>query len=99
MCKKTLWSLVLFILFVTSGLSAVELPPVIGSNMVVQCVESVAFWGWADEGEEVIIRQGGEVLATTTGAGGKARWKVLLPAFQAGPVKDIEALRSNTLKS
>jgi sialate O-acetylesterase len=66
--------------------------------MVVQCGEPVAFWGWADEGEEVIIRQGGEVLATTSGAGSKTPWKVLLPAFQAGPVKDIEVLGRNTVR-
>ncbi len=77
--------------------AAVELPAVIGSNMVVQSGEPLNFWGWADVGEKVVIKQGGTVVANAIGCGKDQPWKVQLPPQPPGPVADIEVQGTNTL--
>ena len=77
--------------------ATVELPPLISSNMIVQNGEPLNFWGWADAGEKISIKQGGIVLATAEGQGKDTPWRVQLPAQKPGPVVDIEVIGSNTI--
>jgi len=85
------------IAFASSVQAAVVMPPVFGTNMVVQKEEPLNFWGWADAGEKVTIKLGGVVVATTAGEGKDKAWKVKLPAQKMGPVPDIEIAGSNTI--
>lgn len=91
--------LLIFFLILTGlpALATVELPSIIGSNMVIQCDEPVSFWGWADIGEKITIKQAGKTIATTEGQGKETPWHVKLPAQKAGPVADIEIVGSNTI--
>lgn len=84
-------------LSVLSASAEVELPAIIGSNMVILSGEPANFWGWADEGENITIRQSGNVLATAVGMGKDTPWRAKLPAFLPGSVADIEVAGSNTL--
>ena len=90
--------LLLLGLVASSAFCAVELPAVIGNHMVLQSGEPVNFWGWADEGEKIEVRQGGTVLATAVGAGKEIPWRVKLPPLKAGPVADMEVVGTNTIK-
>ncbi len=78
-------------------LAEVELPPIIGSNMVVQAGEPLNFWGWAEVGEQVTISQNGSVLASAEGQGKATPWRVQLPAQKAGAVADITVAGKNTI--
>jgi len=89
--------LLFFGLIASSAFCAVELPAVIGNHMVLQSGEPVNFWGWADAGEKIEIRQGGKILATAMGAGKEIPWRVKLPPLKAGPVADIEIVGTNTI--
>ena len=77
--------------------AAVLLPPIFGSNMVVQSGEPMSLWGWADVGEKVTIKLGGVVVATTAGEGKEKAWQVKLPAQKPGPVADLEVSGANTI--
>ena len=77
--------------------AAVELPAIIGPNMVILSGEPATFWGWADDGEKITIRHSGKVLATAEGRGKDTPWRAILPAFHPGPVADIEISASNTI--
>ena len=77
--------------------AAVELPSIIGNNMVLQSGEPLNFWGWADEGENVTIKQDSKVLGTAVGKGKETPWKITLPAQVQGPVADIEVTASNAI--
>ncbi|MFZ4775447.1 MAG: sialate O-acetylesterase [Terrimicrobiaceae bacterium] len=89
--------LLLFGLITTPAFCAVEMPAVIGSHMVLQSGEPVNFWGWADAGEKIEIKQDGKTLATATGAGKETPWRVKLPPLKAGPVADIEIVGTTTI--
>ena len=77
--------------------AAVVLPPIFGTNMVVQKDEPLNFWGWADAGEKITIKQGGAVVATAVGEGKEKPWRAKLPAQKQGAVADIEVAGSNTI--
>ena len=92
--------LILGIILAFSARAAVKLPPVIGNNMVVQSGTPLNFWGWADAGEKVTIKQSGVVVATTVGEGNgrtSKPWRVQLPAQKPGPVADLEIIGSTTV--
>lgn len=75
----------------------VELPAIIGSNMVVQAGEPLNFWGWAEVGEKVTIAQNGSILANAEGKGKATPWRVQLPAQKAGAIADITVAGKNTI--
>ena len=84
-------------LLLSSSPAAIMLPTVIGNNMVVQSSVPLIFWGWADAGEKVTIKQESVVVATTVGEGKDKPWRVKFPAQNPGPVADIEISGSNTM--
>lgn len=59
----------------------VKLPALFSDNMVLQQGQSIAVWGWADEGEQVSVEFRGH-KAHTTAHGGK--WMAKLPKQKAG---------------
>lgn len=60
----------------------VELPHVVGSNMVLQQQKPLPIWGWADAGEKVTVQIGRHEVTATAGANGF--WKVTLPPLEPG---------------
>lgn len=61
-------------------------PAVFGSNMVLQRDQAIPVWGWADAGEEVVVRLQGQedTKAGWTIANDAGRWQVRLDPLSAG---------------
>jgi len=72
---------VLCLLFGGSALAELKLPAIISDHMVLQRDEPVTVWGWADEGDEILVAFAGQVKKTTTGKDGT--WKLDLDAMPA----------------
>src|SRR5687767_14820988 len=72
----------------------VKLHALFSDNMVLQREKSIAIWGWADEGEKVIVKLDDEE-ATTEARGGK--WKVYLPKAKASGPYTLTVRGNNTL--
>jgi sialate O-acetylesterase len=98
--KKTLIE-VASILFWVAGLNIacadVHLAPVFGSNMVFQRDVPAKLSGWADVGEKVVIKLGGQVVVNVVGAGKDEPWIVRLPAQKAGAMPDITVEGKNVV--
>lgn len=58
----------------------VTLPRILGANMVLQQGAQTPIWGWADEGEPVIVQFQGQRVSTTAKDG---KWKVFLKNLKA----------------
>ncbi len=92
---KTATSLVgtiLVLIAITSLLplhAEVALSGALGSNMVIQRDRPATLWGWADAGEKVTVKLGGQVVAHAEGKGKETMWRVQLPPQKAGPIPDI----------
>ena len=72
----------IFSLFITSfSWAAIELPNVIGSNMVLQRDLPVPIWGWGDPGEKISVSFAGQNKNTTTSE--KGEWMVTLDKLSA----------------
>lgn len=59
----------------------VKLPAIFADHMVLQRGKPDPVWGWADPGEEVTVKFGGQTKTATAGADGA--WKVTLDALEA----------------
>jgi sialate O-acetylesterase len=79
---RALMGCVLVVLAVTAAQAAVNLPSLIGDNMVLQRDQPVPIWGWADKGEEVTVTVAGQKHVTK--AGDNCRWKVTLDKLALG---------------
>ncbi|GAA5121066.1 sialate O-acetylesterase [Luteolibacter yonseiensis] len=79
-----------------SALADVRLPSLFGDGMVLQRDEPVNLRGWADPGEEVVVRIGGNEAGTARG-GDDRSWSVTLPGFPAGPVPEIKISGRNEI--
>jgi sialate O-acetylesterase len=99
MKKITLVLLALFWACLSSN-ADVQLPNVIGSNMVLQRDLPAPIWGWADKGEEVSVSFGGESKSAKADSNGK--WMIKLSALKANakPAKmKIEGKNKITLEN
>ena len=65
----------------TAAHADVKLHRIFTDHMVLQRDMGVKVWGWADPGEKVIVRFGGQSLSATTGENG--RWSVKLAPMNA----------------
>ena len=74
------------LLFLTSSISGdVELPAIIGDNMMLQQKIGVPVWGWADPGENVTVSGSwGKEASATAGKDGRWQVNLLTPSF-GGP--------------
>lgn len=71
----------LFAAVALPGFSAITLPQVIGSNMVLQRGQPVPVWGWAAPGEKVSVEFAGQKKSTKADASG--HWEVRLAKLTA----------------
>lgn len=80
------------------GLSAygeVRLPAILGSHMVLQRGKPIMVWGWADPTEAVMVTLGSNVARTRGSVQG--RWRVTLPALEAGGPHTMTIQGDNTM--
>jgi len=80
---------------VTAG-AEVQLPRVIGNNMVLQRNQPVPIWGWDQPGQEVTVSLGEHSASVKAGENG--RWLVRLPAREAGGPFDVLISGSSTVE-
>jgi sialate O-acetylesterase len=79
-------SIIFLLLMSFAGVSQVKLPPLFGSNMVLQQGIDIPVWGWASAGERVTVTL--EKNAVKTRAGKNGKWRVTLPKMNyGGPFK------------
>ncbi len=74
----------------------VKLPAIFGSHMVLQRDQKDRVWGWAEPGEDVTVKIGGQSHATKAGADGS--WQVRLDPMPAGGPHTLSIEGKNTLK-
>ncbi len=92
--KRLHLSLALF--FVPLSLFAdVKLPAVFSDGAVLQRGREIPVWGRADAGEKVAVDLAGKSAQTVAGADG--RWKVTLPALEAGGPWVLTVKGNNTV--
>jgi sialate O-acetylesterase len=74
----------------------VRLPKIFGSDMVLQSGKSVKIWGWASEGELVVVQFRGQVKSTRAIEG---KWSVMLSPMRAGnDPNTLAVLADNTIE-
>ena len=74
----------------------VKVPAIFGSHMVLQRDQKDRVWGWAEPGEEVTVKIGGQSHATKAGTDGS--WQVMLDPMPAGGPHTLSIEGKNTLK-
>ncbi len=74
----------------------VTLPRIFGSHMVLQRDRALPVWGWADAGEKVQVKLGGQPPVSAT-AGPDGAWRVDLPPQPAGGPFTLTVSGSNTI--
>ncbi|MES2647027.1 MAG: sialate O-acetylesterase [Bacteroidota bacterium] len=86
-----------FVLAITlPSAAAIELPKIIGSNMVLQCNKPIAIWGNAIAGESIIVTFDNQVKSTVANSSGK--WLVYLDPSQPSVIaKKMVVSGSNTI--
>ena len=91
-------ALLAVMLLASLSVAEVRLPAVIGSNMVLQQQSEVPLWGWADPGEEIIIRAKWKKGKTRAKADADGKWRALLTTPKAGGPYRVRIKGSNTIK-
>ena len=77
-CTKTyIFSLCMSLIAWSTALAEVRLPRFFADNMVLQQNQTNTIWGWADPGEEVVVRASWKAI-TSTVTDSEGRWKVFL---------------------
>jgi len=95
--RWTIASMGLFLVLAVGAVApaAVKLPSIFSDHVVLQRQMPLTIWGWADAGEKVTVELAGK--SATTQAGDDGRWRVELPAMEAGGPHTLTVKGSNTL--
>ncbi|MFC5412084.1 sialate O-acetylesterase [Larkinella bovis] len=92
MRSQWLW---LFLIIGPPVFGQVRLPRLISDGLVLQRDTPIPVWGWASAGETVEVTLNSRTARTTTGPDGK--WKLKLPALQAGGPYQLTITGSNRI--
>ena len=84
--------------FSSPSAAAVQLPAIIGNNMVLQQRAAIALWGWADPGEKITVRGSWQAKTATTVTGANGRWQVNLHTAKAGGPYTVTISGNNTIE-
>lgn len=87
MKKRSLLFIIAFSVLQVTAWAEVRLPGFFGDHMVLQRNKPIPVWGWADPGEKISVslaQQDASVKPVTVKAGKDGKWKVNLPASEAG---------------
>lgn len=74
----------------------IRLPKIFGDNMVLQRNRPLPIWGWAEPGEQVIVKFLGQIDSTSANTQGE--WKVELPPTQAGGPHVLTVTGTNSIE-
>jgi sialate O-acetylesterase len=77
-----------------SARAEVRLPGIFSEGMVLQRGVPVRIWGWADEGERVVVSVRGQEVAAKARDG---RWEVTLAPLEAGGPFPLSVAGTNTI--
>ncbi len=94
--KKTVISLLLLLSFALSQAN-VQLPAIIGSNMVLQQQSSFKLWGWGNPLEKVFVTTSWDNKTDSTIVAPDANWKVNIQTPSAGGPYSITIRGTNTI--
>ena len=95
-CTNTyIFSLCMSLIAWSTALAEVRLPRFFVDNMVLQQNQTNTIWGWADPGEEVVVRASWEAT-TSTVTDSEGRWKVFLKTPSHGTGHSLCVDGSNT---
>jgi sialate O-acetylesterase len=79
----------LILIWGANAMSAIKLPGLVGDNMVLQRSAKIPVWGWADPGEQILVKfKGITYKATSSAIDGK--WMVRLNSAEAGGPYEME---------
>ncbi|MEY2916993.1 MAG: hypothetical protein RIS73_707 [Bacteroidota bacterium] len=92
---KFLVFIALLIIFLKPASGQVKLPAIIRDSMVLQRNAPIKIWGWAANGEKVIVKFNAKTYKTKTAANGK--WMVILPPVKAGGPFTMDISGSNKI--
>ncbi|MFL3657680.1 MAG: sialate O-acetylesterase [Opitutales bacterium] len=92
-----------FLLFVayasiwTSSFADVRLPKILGSHMVLQRNAVANIWGWADPGEDILLKADWINVEFRTTANSRGEWAIPLATIDAGEPHNLTITGKNTL--
>jgi sialate O-acetylesterase len=95
LCRSVLAGLLLAAATVPASGGDVRVPAIFGSHMVLQRDQKDRIWGWADAGDEVMVKINGQ--SHTVRAGADGRWQVTLEPMRAGGPYSLSIQGKNTL--
>ncbi|QNF34769.1 sialate O-acetylesterase [Adhaeribacter swui] len=87
----------LLFLFSSKAATAVSLPKIFGSHMVLQQNAEVTMWGWGNPGEEITVTGSWNQEAVKTKASNLAQWQVKLKTPAAGGPFSVTVKGQNTI--
>jgi sialate O-acetylesterase len=90
-----LWFCAAFIMAAVSAKADVQLPAIIGDNMVLQAGAKIRIWGKANSGERVAVLFREKTAQTT--ADQQGHWQTLIGPFTAGGPFELTIKGTNTL--
>ena len=93
--KTYVFSLCISLIAWNAALAEVRLPRFFSDNMILQQNQKNAIWGWADPGEEVVVRASWKAT-TSTVTDSAGRWKVFLETPSHGTGHSLRVGGSNT---
>ena len=82
----------------TTAIANIKLPAIFSDKMVLQQQAKVAFWGWAEPGEEISIRDSWSSKTTKTVTSKSGYWKTDLQTPKAGGPYTIIVTGRNTIE-
>lgn len=89
-------AVVLMVVVASSAQAAITLPSLFADHMVLQRNKLIPVWGWAEPGEQVVVKMEGQEGIATADADG--RWKVCIgPMVAGGPYTMTLTAKSGTV--
>ena len=79
--RVAFWTACFLLVAPAAGRAEVRLPGIFSEGMVLQRGMPIRIWGWADEGERVVVSFHGQEVGTTARDG---RWEAKLEPLEAG---------------
>jgi len=98
--KKLFWLLLLLasLSFSFNSFAIIRVPPIIGSNMVLQQNTKANLWGWCDASERFVITCSWKTTADTVNGPNSGKWKASINTPAAGGPYTITIKgRANTI--
>ena len=86
----------LALMCVPAARADVKLPAIFGSHMVLQRHQKDRVWGWAEPGEDVTVKIGGQTHTAKAGADGS--WQVMLDPMPVSGPHTLTIKGKNTVK-